>query len=127
MNLLRYFVKCLGCRIAHADITPPESLREILTHAGRVDTKPLAVTFVIDEFWLRVDPTGGVIGDDCFYNWPTITDRSCFSWIQTLGYLAIFYWYDIAWDNGYLYGGEPMSSPRKSVTLGRRHDPLRDQ
>jgi hypothetical protein len=125
LDLLRYFAKSLGCRIAHADIEPPAMLRQILTDASRTDVKPLAVTFSINEFWRRVDPTGCVIGDDCFDHWPEITDKPCFSWIQTLGYLEIFYWYDLAWEDGYPFGGESMVSSRQSVTLGR-YDPLPD-
>ena len=126
LDLVRYFAKSLGCRIAHADLEPPTMLRQILTDAGRTDTKPLVVTFGINEFWRRIDPTGRVIGDDCFDSWPGITDRPCFSWFQTLGYLETFYWYDLAWEDGYPYGGEPMCSSRRSVTLGH-HDPLPDE
>jgi len=81
------------------------------------------VTFAINEFWRRVDPTGRIIGDDCFDNWFEITDRPCFSWFQTLGYLQIFYWYDLEWEGGYPFGGEPMFSARQSVSL-LRYDPL---
>ena len=109
LDLVRYCAKSLGCRIAHADLEPP-----------------LVVTFGINEFWRRVDPTGRVIGDDCFDSWPGITDTPCFSWFQTLGYLEIFCWYDLAWEDGYPYGGEPMCSSRQSVTLGH-HDPLPDE
>lgn len=114
LDLLRYFAKSLGCRIAHADLEPPPVLRQILTDTSSSDTKPLVVTFGIDEFWRRVD---------CFYSWPEITDRLCFSWFQMIGYLKIFYWYDVAWHEGYPFGGEPMSGARRSVTLGRE-DPL---
>lgn len=123
LDLLRYFAKSLGCRIAHAELELPPKLRQIVADMSRADTKPLMVTFGINEFWRRVDRTGRIIGDDCFYSWPEITDRPCFSWFQMLGYLKIFYWYDIAWEDGYPFGGAPMSGARRSVTLGRE-DPL---
>lgn len=123
LNLLRYFAKSIGCRIAHGDLEPPTMLRQIVTDKRRIDTKPLVVTFGIDEFWRRVDPTGGIIGDDCFYSWPVITDGPCFSWFQMLGYLKIFYWYDVAWEHGYPFGGEPMSGAHQSVTLAREDSP----
>jgi hypothetical protein len=126
LNLLRYFAKSLGCRIAAAGIDPPEALRCILTEMHRCDTLPLIVTFGIDEFWYRVDPTGRIIGADCFHTWPEITDRPCFSWTALLGYLEIFYWYDLEWEDGYPFGGEPMWEPRRLVSLGRR-DPLPDE
>jgi hypothetical protein len=126
LDLLRYFAKSLGCRIAHADLEPPTLLRQIVTDTSRTDTKPLVVTFGIYEFWRRVDPTGRIIGDDCFYSWPEITDRPCFSWFQMLGYLKIFYWYDVAWEDGYPFAGDPMSGARQSVTLGRE-DSLPDE
>jgi hypothetical protein len=126
LNLLRYFAKSLGCRIADAGIDPPEGLRRILTDLNRSDTKPLIVTFGINDFWCRVDPTGRIIGSDCFDNWPQITDRPCFSWVATLGYLEIFYWYDLEWEDGYPFGGEPMWGSRRVASLGRR-DPLPDE
>jgi hypothetical protein len=100
LNLLSYFAKSLGCRIVDAGTDPPEALRRILTDVNRNDTKPLMVTFGINEFWYRVDPTGRIIGNDCFHNWPEITDRPCFSWVALLGYLEIFYWYDLEWEDG---------------------------
>jgi hypothetical protein len=126
LNLLRYFAKSLGCRIAAAGIDPPEALRRILTDVNRSDSKPLIVTFGINEFWYRIDPTGRIVGNDCFHTWPEITDRPRFSWIALLGYLEIFYWYDLEWEDGYPFGGEPMWGPRRLVSLGRR-DPLPDQ
>jgi hypothetical protein len=125
-DLLRYFAKSLGCQIVYAGIDPPKELRQILTDVGRCDTNPLVVTFGINEFWYRIDPTGRIIGDDCFNSWPEIADRQCFSWLMTLGYLEIFYWYDLEWEDGYRYGGEPMCGPRPSISLGR-HDPLPEE
>jgi hypothetical protein len=122
-DLLRYFAKSLRCRSVYAGIAPPKELRQILTDVGRCDTKPLIVTFGINEFWYRIDPTGRIIGDDCFNGWPAITDRQCLSWLITLGYLEIYCWYDLEWEDGYLYGGEPMCGPRSCISLGR-HDPL---
>jgi hypothetical protein len=58
LNLVRYFANSLGCRIVHADIEPPTILRQILTDAGRTDTKPLVVTFGINEFWRRIRSHG---------------------------------------------------------------------
>jgi len=101
-------------------------LRQTLTDPSRTDTKPLVVTLGINKFWRRVDPTGRIIGDDCFESWPEITDRPCFSWFQMLGYLQICYWYDLEWEGGYPVGGEPMFSSCRIVTLGR-HDPLPDE
>lgn len=126
LNLLRYFAKSLGCRIAAAGIEPPETLRQILTDHNRTDTKPLVVTFGINESWHRIDPSGRIIGDDFFDSWPEVTERPCFSWMALLGYLEIFYWYDLEWEDGYPSGGEPMWESRRTVTLGR-HDPLPDE
>jgi hypothetical protein len=126
LNLLRYFAKCLGCQIVEAGIEPPDGLRRILIDANRNDVKPLAVTFGINDFWRRIDPTGRIVGDDCFNNWPEYIDKPRFSWFQRLGYLDIFYWYDLEWDDGYPFGGEPMCSPRRVVSLGRS-DPLPDE
>jgi hypothetical protein len=120
LDLMRYFAKSLGCRIVAAGIKPPPVLRQILTDGGRSDTKPLAVTFAIDEFWRRIDPTGRIIGDDCFDSWPEITEGGCFSWLQRLGYFEIFYWYDLKWEDGYPFGGGSMCGSRRWVTLGRR-------
>jgi hypothetical protein len=86
----------------------------------------LVMTFAINDFWHRIDSTGRVTGDDHFNCWPEITDRPCFSWVATLGYLDIFYWYDLKWEEGYPYGGEPIWSARRAVTLGR-YDPLPDE
>ena len=105
---------------------PPDSLRRVLTDAKRSDTKPLTVTFGINDFWHRIDPSGRIMGHDCFHNWPEITDRVCFSWVERLGYLEIFYWYDLEWEDGYPFGGEPMWASRRVVTLDRR-DPLPDE
>jgi hypothetical protein len=121
LDLLRYFAKSLGCCIADAGIDPPEALRRILTDVNRRrDTKPLMVTFGIDEFWHRVDPTGRAIGHDRLYNWPEITDRPRFSRVSHLGYLEICYWYDLEWEDGYPFGGEPICGPHRVVSLGRR-------
>ena len=126
LNILRYFAKSLGCRIVAAGIDPPEGLRRVLTNVSRRETKPLVVTFGINEFWRRVDPAGSIISSDCFHTWPEINDRPCFSWIAMLGYLEIFHWYDLEWENGYPFGGEPMWKSRRVVSLGRR-DTLPDQ
>lgn len=96
---------------------PPDRLRRVLTDAKRSDTKPLTVTFGINDFWHRIDPSGRIMGHDCFHNWPETTDRPCFSWVETLGYLEIFYWYDLEWEDGYPFGGEPMwASPAMRLT-----------
>lgn len=125
-NLLLYFAKSLGCRIADAGIEPPKRLQRLLTDVSPIDTSPLLVSFGINDFWRRIDHTGRVIGNADFHTWPEITDRQCFSCVDVLGYLEIFYWYDIKWEDGYPYGGDPMCRPRRSVSLGRR-DPLPDE
>ena len=126
LNLLRYFANSLGCRIADAGIKPPEGLRRVLTDVNLSDTKPLAVTFAINEFWHRICPSGQMMGNDCLCNWPEIIDRSCFSWVATLGYLDIFHWYDLEWEDGYPFGSTPMWRSCRAVSLGR-YDPLPDE
>jgi hypothetical protein len=126
LDLLRYFAKSLGCRIADAGLEPPGRLRWILPDLKLSDTKPLTITFGINDFLHRVDPSGRIMGDDCFDHWPEITDRPCFSWFETLGYLEIFYWYDLEWEDGYPFGGVPMWASRRFVTL-RHRDPLPDE
>jgi hypothetical protein len=128
LDLLRYFAKSLGCRIAASGIEPPESLRLILTEVQRSDTKPLVVTFGINDFWHRIDPTGGrVIGDDLFIWEPEkLLTRPRFYWVATLGYLDIYCWYDLEWEDEYPFGGEPMWDSRRVVALGR-YDPLPDE
>jgi hypothetical protein len=106
--------------------TPYNRPRLVSVASTCTATEPLVVTFGIDEFWRRVDPTGRIIGDDGFHSWPKITDRPCFSWLQMLGCLKIFYWYDVAWQDGYPFGGVPMSGAHRSVTLGRE-DSLPDE
>lgn len=125
-NLLRYFAKSLGCRIVAAGIKPPDGLRRIITDTSLTDVRPLVVTFAINDFWRRVDPTGRIIADDHFNSWPEISHKQCFSWMQMLGYVEIFYWYDLEWADGYPFGGDPMSEARRAVTLGYR-DPLPDE
>jgi len=83
-----------GCGAArtspHPGLTAPDTSRN--------DVRPLVVTFAINGFWRRVDPTGRIIADDHFNSWPEISHRQCFSWMQMLGHVEIFYWYDLEWE-----------------------------
>jgi hypothetical protein len=123
LNLMGFFAKSLGCRIANADIQPPKGLRRIVTNVKCSAAEPLVVTFAINEFWRRICPDGRMMGNDCFYTWPEFSDRPRFSWVATLGYLDIFHWYDLEWEEGYPFGGSPMRGSCRAVSLSR-HDPI---
>ena len=123
MNLLRYFAKCLGCRLADAGVRPPSKLRSLVTSVGLSTSLPLRITFGINEFWRRIAPDGKMLanGDLTYWNiaW---SPEGGFTWRQMLGYLEVYYWYDVVWDP-FPFGGNPMSGPVRTVRLGR-HDPL---
>jgi hypothetical protein len=120
VNLLCYFGKSLGCCIANAGFEPPAALRHMLTTTGITDTTPFRVTFGINESLYRIDPTGRILGKGDLVYWPDADAKPGYSWIETMGYLEIFHWYDVVWDP-FPFGGDVMHGPLSSVTLGR-HD-----
>jgi hypothetical protein len=120
IKLLCYFVKSLGCRIVDAGAEPPSALRRILTTPNIIDTAPFRVTFGINDFWHRVDPSGRVVGKGDLIRWPDSSAEAGFSWSETLGYLEIYHWYDVVW-HPFPYGGDVMTGPLRSVSLAH-HD-----
>lgn len=123
INLLRYFAKCLGCRLADAGVRPPSKLKSLLTSVGLSTSSPLRITFGINEFWRRIAPVGKLLANgDLMYwdvDWST---EGGFTWRQMLGYLEVYYWYDVVW-HPFPFGGNPMFGPVRTVRLGS-HDPL---
>jgi hypothetical protein len=120
MALLCYFAKNLGCRIVDAGYNPSVELSRILRATAITDTIPLRITFGINEFWRRVDPTGRIIGNGDVISW--LPDLDQFHWSQNLGYLEIYYWLNAVYDP-FPFGGDPISGAVRAVRLGR-HDPL---
>jgi hypothetical protein len=118
--LLCYFAKNLGCRIVDAGYNPSVELRRIVTTRGITDTTPLRITFGINEFWRRVDPTGRIIGNGDLISW--LPDLDQFHWSQNLGCLEVYYWLNAVYDP-FPFGGDPISSGVRAVRLGRC-DPL---
>jgi hypothetical protein len=118
-KLLCYFVKSLGCRIADSGVAPPPALCRILRTTGITDTTPFRVTFGINESWRRIDPSGRILGKGDLSCWPDGGSEPGFSWSETVGYFEIYHWYNVVW-NPFPFGGNVMSGPLRTVTLGRR-------
>jgi hypothetical protein len=91
----------------------------MLTTTGISDTRPLRVTFGINETLYRLDATGRILGKGDLFNWPDADGKPGYSWVETLGYLEIFHWYDVIWEP-FPFGGGVMHEPLPRVTLGRR-------
>jgi hypothetical protein len=123
MNLIRYFAKCLGCRLVDAGVNPPAELRNLVTSIGLATSLPLQITFGVNDFWRRISPDATMLanGDLHYWNVPS-RPHGGFTWYQMLGYLEVFYWYDVVW-TPFPYGGNPMAGPVRTVKLGNQ-DPL---
>jgi hypothetical protein len=123
MNLLRYFGKCLGCRLVDAGYRPPLQLQRLMTTIGLHPSLPLRITFGFDEFWRRISPKGRVLGNGDLGYWEGVSPpEGAFTWRQVLGYFEVYYYYDIVW-HPFPWGGHPMSGPIRTVNLAR-NDPL---
>ena len=94
-----------------------------MTTVGLATSLPLRVTFGINEFWRRAAPSGMTLANGDLDYWDGVSPpEGAFTWRQMLGYLEVYYWYDIVWDP-FPFGGNPMSGPVRTVRLGKE-DPL---
>jgi hypothetical protein len=120
MALLCYFAKSLGCRIVYVGYKPSVELRRILTTRGITNIVPLRITFGINDFCRRVDPSARTIGKGDLITWSPGCDQ--FHWSETIGYLEVYHWLNVVYDP-FPFGGDPVSRPIRAARLGR-HDPL---
>lgn len=116
-NLVRYFAKHLGCRIASENYTMPPGLVASLTAA---DARPFEVTLA------RNSEIAGhsVRGIGMLHNFPTLGYYSPtikevhgpFISGMTVGYLDVIYRYD--YPQRYVWEGDPIQPAQQIVRLG---------
>ncbi len=119
-DLFKYFVKLLGCDLAHSGMPVPEDLKELLSKAHFVTE--LKISFAVNEDMLLIpgayNRSAGI--GDLLTSQRNLSqkDDPTYRWNTYFSFLHIYYWY--LWEPDGPYGA-PWIADSRYLYLGSFH------